>query len=194
MNDFLILVDDNDNEIGYSPKMEAHMKELLHRAFSLFIFNVNSNKMLLQKRATGKYHSGGLWANACCSHPRKGEDIRAAVLRRTKEELGILISKYYSIADLIELSSFKYYCKYDGCAEHEIDHVFLLIVKEHITLKINKREISEVRWVSIPDLIEELNKKNDIFTAWFPKAFKIVLEYLSCSSCCIPISHWLMDF
>ena len=88
MEDLLVLVDENDREIGWREKMEVHVAGKLHRAFSVFIFDRNQKKMLLQKRAEGKYHSGGLWSNACCSHPRKGEGMEAALSRRLEEELG----------------------------------------------------------------------------------------------------------
>ncbi|MDO5151637.1 MAG: NUDIX domain-containing protein, partial [Oscillospiraceae bacterium] len=94
MNDLLILTDEMDNEIGYADKMSVHINEQLHRAFSLFIYNEKEQKMLIHRRAIGKYHSGDLWTNACCSHPRKGEELLNSIIRRTKEELGIDISSY----------------------------------------------------------------------------------------------------
>ena len=96
----VILVDIHDNEIGFMEKIEAHEKGLLHRAFSVFIFNSNG-EFLLQRRNSAKYHSGGLWSNTCCSHPRKGEDVKDAAIRRLKEEMGMS-------AELISPFSFQY--------------------------------------------------------------------------------------
>ena len=107
MNDVLILVDEQDKEIGTEEKIDAHRKGLLHRAFSLFIYDSKLNKMLIQRRAINKYHSGGLWTNACCSHPRKGEDLNTAVYRRTIEELGVSIPKAdYEIGKIKECGKF----------------------------------------------------------------------------------------
>ena len=116
-DDKVILVDKNDNQVGLMPKLEAHEKGLLHRAFSVFIFN-NEYKLLLQKRATSKYHSGGLWTNTCCSHPREGEDISEAANRRLFEEMGIKTSlrKVYDFIYKAELDN--------GLTENEFDHVF----------------------------------------------------------------------
>lgn len=120
MNNSLILVNEEDEEMGYCEKMDAHRKEYLHRAFSLFIYHKTDHKMLLHKRALGKYHSGGLWTNSCCSYPRYGENLMDAVIRRTKEELGLDISSYAD--ELKEVGKFHYYKKYSTCAENEIDN------------------------------------------------------------------------
>lgn len=179
MEELLIWVDENDRSIGYGEKMDTHVTGQLHRAFSLFILDYKHQKMLIHKRAIGKYHSGGLWTNACCSHPRKGEKLRQAVIRRAKDELGIELESYSFNNRLLELGAFQYYQQYDNCAEHEIDHVFLLLVDDVLPLQINKKEISEFMWIEIPDLLDWLkNNKND-FTSWFAHSFKIVQEYMS---------------
>ena len=117
MNDQLILTDLFDNEIGHMSKEEAHRSGRLHRAFSVFI--INDGKMLIQKRNKNKYHSGGLWANACCSHPRYGEALTDSVRRRLKEELGIS-------CEFRELFDFVYFTEYgEELFEYEYDHVFL---------------------------------------------------------------------
>ena len=126
MDNKLILVNEEDEEIGYCKKMNAHINEYLHRAFSLFIYNKTDNKLLIHKRALGKYHSGGLWTNSCCSHPRYGENLIDSVIRRTKEELGLDINSY--IDNLREVGKFHYYKKFTDCAENEIDHVFMLTI------------------------------------------------------------------
>ena len=114
-NDKLIWVDIFDNEIGSGDKLETHVKNQLHRAFSVFI--VHDGKMLIQRRALGKYHSAGLWANACCSHPRWGESLADAVQKRMEEELGIAQGSIYPE----ELFSFNYFTQYDGLSEYEIE-------------------------------------------------------------------------
>ena len=114
----VVLVDKDDNEIGLMPKMEAHQKGILHRAFSVFLLN-SDNQILLQKRSSNKYHSGGLWTNTCCSHPRDGENIINAGKRRLSEEMGIN-------TDLIEAFKFTYKAKLEnGLTEHEYDHVLI---------------------------------------------------------------------
>src|SRR3954468_18060458 len=117
MTDDVILVDEYDNEIGTMPKMEAHLKGKLHRAFSVFIFNAEGD-LLLQQRALDKYHSGGKWTNTCCSHPRPGEDTLTAANRRLREEMGMN-------AELSHAFSFTYQADLlDGLTENEFDHVY----------------------------------------------------------------------
>lgn len=176
MNNSLILVNEEDEEIGYCEKMDAHRKEYLHRAFSLFIYHKTDHKMLMHKRALGKYHSGGLWTNSCCSHPRYGENLMDAVIRRTKEELGLDISSYAD--ELKEVGRFHYYKKYSTCAENEIDHVFLLTMEKQPILDVEPDEIAEVQWESIDAIAKELGKNPDRFTAWFPQAFELVVSSL----------------
>ncbi|HSU49504.1 MAG TPA: isopentenyl-diphosphate Delta-isomerase, partial [Segetibacter sp.] len=114
----VILVNELDEQIGKMEKMEAHSKGLLHRAFSVFIFN-DQGEMLLQQRAVSKYHSGGLWTNACCSHPRPEEATEDAALRRLQEELGFTVS-------LAKIFDFRYNASFtNGLTEHEFDHVFV---------------------------------------------------------------------
>jgi len=183
MEDLLILVDAEDREIGYGEKMETHAKEQLHRAFSLFIFNENSGEMLIHRRAADKYHSGGLWTNACCSHPRKGEVLQEAVLRRMEEELGICPKALGdAVSTLRELGSFTYYHRFADCAEHEVDHVFLMCVKGAPLLRPDPDEIAETMWVPTEQLVKWLESCPEQFTAWFPKAFAIALIALPCST------------
>lgn len=174
MNDLLILVDENDNEIGYGTKTDVHVNEQLHRAFSLFIYDKSSGNLLLHRRALTKYHSGGLWTNSCCSHPRKGEDLLTAVIRRTKEELGLDIESHRT--NIVELGKFQYYKKYKGCAESEIDHVFLLIANEEPDISFDSDEIAEIKWLSIQEIKLWLKEAPEKFTAWFPNALAMVLE------------------
>ncbi len=169
MSNFIILVNDEDMEIGYGEKMEVHQNGQLHRAFSLFIVSPYF-EVLIQKRARNKYHSGGLWTNACCSHPRQGEDMETSIRRRTLEELGIDISDPISYK-LTELGKFKYIKHFDGCTEHEIDHVFLLELSSNIELHPNPDEIEELKWVDLFDLGNHFLDNPDDFTAWFPAIY-----------------------
>ena len=170
-NDKLIWVDLFDNEIGCGEKLETHVKNQLHRAFSLFI--VHDGKMLIQKRALDKYHSGGLWANACCSHPRWGETLSDAVQKRMEEELGIP----QGTCKPQELFSFNYFSQYEGLSEYEIDHVFLTDYQGEI--KADQDEIMELRWISLEDLQVELQEKPQSFSTWFLIAAPRVIEYIT---------------
>ena len=164
MEEHVILVDEFDNEIGTMPKLEAHQKNELHRAFSIFIWN-SKNEMLLQKRASGKYHSPNLWTNACCSHPRKNESTIEAAHRRLKEEIGITTSLNHSF-------QFIYQVAFDNqLFEHELDHVF--IGKYDKTPELNLEEVSEFRWAKIDDIQKEIKENPTTFTFWF----KHILEH-----------------
>ena len=166
MDDSLILVDLFDHETGKASKTEAHEKGLLHRAFSLFI--VHHDKMLLQKRNQNKYHSGGLWTNACCSHPRYGESTEEAVRRRVKEELGITVSFH-------EAFCFVYrHLFMNGMIEYEYDHIFLSDYNGRIDPDAD--EVEEYRWVELKDLAEDLMVHPDQYTVWFQIAAPKVLE------------------
>jgi isopentenyl-diphosphate delta-isomerase len=167
-NDKLIWVDLFDNEIGSGGKMETHVKNKLHRAFSVYI--IHEGKMLIQKRAFGKYHSAGLWANACCSHPRYGETLTEAVQKRMKEELGIPQGSCFPE----ELFSFNYFSQYEGLSEYEIDHVFL--VDYDGPINVDPDEIAETRWVSLEDLKNEMEEFPKRFSTWFLIATPRVLE------------------
>lgn len=163
MEEQVVLVTANDESIGTMPKMEAHEKGILHRAFSVFIFN-EKGELLLQQRALSKYHSGGLWTNSCCSHQRLGESNEEAAHRRVKEELGITCS-------LTPKFQFIYKADVgDGLIEHEFDHVFVGQYSGDFAL--NPEEVADVRWIALPTLNQELNDKKDQFTAWFRIIFE----------------------
>ncbi|WP_326982956.1 isopentenyl-diphosphate Delta-isomerase [Chryseobacterium sp. MYb264] len=165
MEEFVVLVNPQDSVLGVMEKQQAHINGLLHRAFSIFLFN-ERGEMLLQQRADEKYHSPLKWTNAVCSHPRNGETYLDAANRRLKEELGIE-------TELSEKFHFIY--KTDvggGLWEHELDHVFTGNFNAEFNL--NKNEVAAVRYISFEDLDKELTENPDNFTEWF----KIILaEY-----------------
>ena len=164
--DELILVNAEDEEIGYGEKAYVHEKGLLHRAFSVFI--VNDGKMLIQKRNRNKYHSGGLWTNACCSHPRKGESLKEAVHRRLEEELGI-------DCDVEELFDFMYRTVFaENLYEYEFDHVFLADYSGSIEL--NQEEASEIKWIDLQELKEDIVRRPEKYTSWFLIAVNKVIK------------------
>ena len=159
----VVLVDRNDNPMGLMPKLEAHEKGVLHRAFSVFILN-RKGQLMLQRRALDKYHSPGLWTNTCCSHPRESESIIEAGLRRLKEEMGFT-------TPLEPMFSFIYKSKFDnGLREHEFDHVLLGYYDKPPF--INAIEVSEWKWMSLEKIILEIKNKPEDFTVWF----KIIFE------------------
>lgn len=161
--EYVILVDENDNELGVMEKMLAHKKGLLHRAFSVFIFN-DKEELLLQQRAVSKYHSGGLWTNTCCSHPRPNETIKDAAHRRLFEEMGIS-------CELNIKTNFIYKTPFEnGLTEHELDYV--LIGKTNQNPIINKDEVESYQWKSMNDIKKELITDPEKYTSWF----KIALE------------------
>ena len=165
----VILVDEKDNQVGLMPKLEAHQKGLLHRAFSVFIFN-SDYKLLLQKRASSKYHSGGLWTNTCCSHPRDGEDTIDAANRRLNEEMGIKTS-------LRKVFDFIYTAKLDNnLIENEFDHVFYGVYD--IDPIINKDEAEDFKWVDMETLKNDIENNKDQYTVWFKIAFDYFYNYL----------------
>jgi isopentenyl-diphosphate delta-isomerase len=163
----VILVDETDQPLGTMEKMEAHRRAVLHRAFSVFIFN-SRGEMLLQQRAEEKYHSAGLWTNACCSHPRPGEDTRAAALRRLREELGFT-------TDLFKLFEFTYRTAYDnGLTEFEFDHVFVGTYDQEISP--DQTEVSDYRYRSMPEIEAELKSAPETYSSWFQLAFPLLKE------------------
>ena len=158
----VILVNESDQEIGTMEKMEAHRRALLHRAFSIFIFN-SKGELLLQQRSDNKYHSAGLWTNACCSHPSPGEDLLAAAGRRLREELGFT-------TPLQEVFSFIYKADFDnGLTEHEFDHVFVGKYDGQVSPDAN--EVKDVAFVSPEQVSSELSLTPGKYTEWFKIAF-----------------------
>ena len=162
----VILVDKNDVEVGTMEKMEAHRDGgTLHRAFSVFVFNTDGD-LLLQRRAEHKYHSGGLWTNTCCSHPRPGETVREAANRRLVEEIGMECK-------LVELFSFEYKAELDGgMTEWELDHVLLGL--SDVDPQINPDEVAEYKYMPLSEIDLDLKSNPDHYTEWFKICFKRV--------------------
>ena len=166
----VILVNENDEQIGVMPKMEAHQKAVLHRAFSVFVFN-NKNELMLQQRATHKYHSPGLWTNTCCSHQRVGESNIEAGKRRLQEEMGF-------VTELQETISFIYKAPFDnGLTEHEFDHVMIGYYNEEP--KINLEEVSDWKWMTLDHLKKDMKRHPDNYTAWFKIIFERFYQHIN---------------
>lgn len=165
----VVLVDDNDESIGEADKLIAHQKGLLHRAFSVFLFN-SEGKMLLQQRAEGKYHGAGLWTNACCSHPQDGEDIKESATRRLLYEMGIT-------CDISKVFAFTYHTEVEnGLIEHEYDHVFLGISDKQP--QPNPLEVKDYKWITTTELLNEIETSPKKYTYWFRMAMPIILNAL----------------
>lgn len=168
--DMLVLVDGLDREVGTASKIEAHAKGLLHRAFSVALVRevADGLELLLARRATGKYHSGGLWANSCCSHPRAGEALMDAAHRRVREELGC------DAAGLREVGAFAYRAELgNGLCEYEYDHVLVGCCEGD--LKPDPAEVSKVRWVGFDELAAELVERPEAFAAWAPMVLTVAM-------------------
>lgn len=166
--EFVVLVDPQDNPIGLMEKMEAHQKAVLHRAFSVFIFN-GKGEMLLQQRAFSKYHTPGLWTNACCSHPRNGESLEQATARRLREEMGMQceITKAFDFLYKADVGQ--------GLIEHEVDHVFLGITDQQPT--INPDEVASWKYMPMDELKKDIQTNPENYTAWFKIAFDRLVAF-----------------
>jgi isopentenyl-diphosphate Delta-isomerase len=165
--EFVILVDQNDNERGVMEKMQAHQLGELHRALSVFVFNSNG-ELLIHQRALHKYHSGGLWTNTCCSHPRPGESTIAAANRRLQEEMGMQ-------CELKEALKFIYKADVGtDLIEYEYDYVFIGYSDDEP--KPDIAEVADWKWLSPTQIREEMTNDQEIYTAWFKIVFEQVIE------------------
>ena len=166
----VILVNEKDEQIGLMPKLEAHEKALLHRAFSVFIFN-DKNELMLQQRALNKYHSPGLWTNTCCSHQREGESNIEAGKRRLNEEMGF-------VTDLEETISFIYKAPFEnGLTEHEFDHVMVGYYNDEP--KINVDEVANWKWMLLEDVKTDIGTHPELYTEWFKIIFNKFYQHIN---------------
>lgn len=164
------MVDENDTEVGTAEKMEAHRGGKLHRSFSIFVLN-SRGELLLQQRAKTKYHSGGLWSNTCCSHPRPGEGAADAAHRRLREEMGF-------DTELREAFTFVYEAQLDNeLCEHEFDHVFIGTFDGEP--KPNPEEVGDWKFVDVGELQRDIKEHPDTYTFWFRASFDRVFEHLN---------------
>ena len=167
--DYVILVDEKDNAVGKEEKLEAHRQGKLHRAFSIYVFN-KKGQLMLQKRHSAKYHSGGLWTNTCCSHPRPGEPLSEAAHRRLQDEMGF-------DCELKEAFSFIYHVSLDkGLAEHEYLHIF--IGNFEGTPVINEEEAEGWKWMDFKELCQDMKKNPQAYTKWFQLTIDRLAHYL----------------
>ena len=168
--EMVVLVDPYDRPLGKMEKMEAHEKGILHRAFSVFVFN-DKNELMLQQRALSKYHSPGLWTNTCCSHPRDGEMPEEAAHRRLVEEMGFdcEIGKAFDFTYKADVGQ--------GLTEHEFDHVF--IGKSGKTPEINTDEVHSWKYMKMDDIRNEIKTDPEKYTVWFRIAFDEVEKHLN---------------
>ncbi|PTX59049.1 isopentenyl-diphosphate delta-isomerase [Kordia periserrulae] len=165
----VILVNENDEQIGVMEKIEAHEKALLHRAFSVFVLN-DKGELMLQQRALHKYHSPGLWTNTCCSHQRVGESNIAAGKRRLQEEMGF-------VTELTEAVSFIYKAAFDnGLTEHEYDHVMIGTFNDEPV--INPDEVASWKWMDVQAVKDDIAANPDVYTAWFKIIFEKFYEHI----------------
>ena len=167
-NDKVILVDSNDQEIGFEGKLKVHQSGQLHRAISVVIFRKHNGQLetLLQQRAAHKYHSANLWSNTCCSHPRPGESTQAGAARRLQEEIGIS-------CELTHCGSFIYRAELEnGLIEHELDHVFFGMLEKPYRFTINPDEAQDAKWIAISELQQELDKHPDHYSSWLKQVLR----------------------
>jgi isopentenyl-diphosphate delta-isomerase len=168
MPEMLVLVDEDDNEVGTEEKLATHQAGKLHRAFSIFLFN-SRGEMLITRRAPGKYHSPGLWTNTCCGHPRPGEALGDAARRRLREETGI-------VCEIARKSQFIYRAEFDnGLTEHELDHIFTGVYDGPLDA-INPEEADAVEWVDPQQTLADMQTNPSRYTVWFRLSLKTALE------------------
>ncbi len=167
--EYVILVDEQDHQVGTMEKIEAHEKALLHRAFSVFVFN-SKGELMLQQRALEKYHSPGLWTNTCCSHQREGETTLEAAHRRLQEEMGF-------DTELEEKFAFIYKAPFDnGLTEHEYDHVLVGSYDQEPIL--NPKEAASWKWIALGDVKKDIDINPDNYTPWFKIIFQKYYEFI----------------
>ena len=165
MTENVVLIDEEDAALGEGEKLDVHRRGALHRAFSVFAFNP-AGELLLQRRALSKYHSGGLWTNTCCGHPRPGETTVEAARRRLREELGM------ECGELAPAGVLRYRAEIADLVENELDHLMVTAVSDEP--QPNPDEVVEWRFVALDELAAWIEARPQDFTAWFPPAWRIV--------------------
>lgn len=168
--EYVVLVDKQGHELGLQEKMQAHRDGVLHLAFSVLLYRdtASGREYLLHQRALEKYHSGGLWTNTCCSHPRQGETMNQAGVRRLQEEMGITLT-----TSLTDIGDFCYFANLDHqLIEHELDHV-LIANGEGLVFTPNPAEVMAYRWWSMAELELQLQQAPQLFTAWFAQVLDL---------------------
>lgn len=167
MNNNVVLVDEKDNVVGELPKLEAHIKGQLHRAFSVFIFN-DKKELLLQQRADSKYHGSSLWTNTCCSHPQMNEDVLESAKKRLEFEMGMMCDLQWQFSflykEIVE----------NNLIENELDHVF--IGYSNAQPIINSDEVKNYKWLSIKEVLQDIEKSPQNYTVWFKRALPELLS------------------
>lgn len=167
--DKVVLVDIDDKPVGEMDKIAAHQQGALHRAFSVFVFN-NQGELLIQQRASSKYHGAGLWTNTCCSHPQWGENVEQSAMERLEFEMGLQCKLKFS-------HSFIYKSEVENnLIEHEYDHVFIGITNEDPV--INPDEVQDFAWVNVNELLDNVKMRPQNYTYWFKLALPVVLPNL----------------
>lgn len=175
MTDRVVLVDASDRPHGTADKLEAHEQGWLHRAFSVFVFDADDH-LLLQQRHPAKYHSGGLWSNTCCSHPRPNEPVAEAATRRMQEEMGFSCPVEHAFG-------FQYEAQVtDTLTEHEYDHVFIARTATRPDVRPNSTEVADWTWIDLPSLRAHVDTEPEAFTVWFRLLLDRVLDVLPTAS------------
>jgi isopentenyl-diphosphate delta-isomerase len=168
--EYVVLVNENDTQIGIMEKMAAHIVPRLHRAFSIFIFN-SKGELLLQQRALSKYHSPGLWTNTCCSHPHDGESLEQATSRRLMEEMGLH-------CEMHEVFTFIYKAPVGlGLIEHEFDHVWF--GQSDDTPIINTEEVESYKYMNLDDIADDMKAHPECYTEWFKISFDEITKHVN---------------
>lgn len=191
MKNLLLLVNKENEIIGYEEKMNVHRLRKLHRAFSLFIYSQNDKKFLLQKRSENKYHSGGKWSNSCCSHPYKNETWYESLQRSASDELNLTLDIHKEINcdsmrepqyiddNLFFAGTFIYYSDYNELSEHEFDYVFIYVMNyDKQNINFNESEVSAIEWLTLSDIDEWIEKHPNDFSSWFNNALNLVKKSL----------------
>jgi isopentenyl-diphosphate Delta-isomerase len=164
MTEHVVLIDEDDAPLGEGEKLAVHREGKLHRAFSVFAFD-GEGRLLLQRRAVSKYHSGGLWTNTCCGHPRPGEATEDAARRRLREEMGM------DCGELVPAGIYRYRAEIVDLVENELDHLYVTTVSE--PPDVNPDEVCDYRFVELDELAAWIDTRPEAFTAWFPPAWRI---------------------